>query len=328
MAATLHFELPDQQLHDAFGVLNRILHSSVPGTGYRLRMANRLWGQVGYEFVPDFLDMTREHYGAELAPVDFGGQPVEACRLINTWIEKQTEGKIQDIVSPRNIHPLTRLILTNAIYFHGDWSGPFKESATKVEPFHTEAGQDVDVPLMYQRAHFGYCHVDDVQVLQLPYGINGRLSMVVLLPDRVDGLAALEERLVAGSLGAWLPEGRRWDVEVYLPRFELKTQYDQLIRVFRSMGMVSVFDRNAADLSGITRREPLWLDAVAHKAFVRVDERGTEAAAATAIAAIGGIEEDPPEPAVFRADHPFVFLIHDDRSGAVLFLGRVVNPLH
>lgn len=179
------------------------------------------------------------------------------------------------------------------------------------------------MPMMYQRADFKHCHVDDVQVLRLPYGINGRLSMVVLLPDRVDGLSALEDRLVAGTLGTWLSERPFQDVHVHFPRFELKTEYRELITVLRSMGMVAVFDGNAADLSGITRSERLWLDAVAHKAFVRVSERGTEAAAATAEGAMGG---DPPKPAVFCADHPFVFLIHDDRSGAILFLGRLANP--
>lgn len=135
LAATLHFELPDQQLHDAFGVMNRVLNSSVSGTGYRLRMANRLWGQVGYEFVPDFLGVTREHYGAELASVDFAEQPVETCRSINTWIEKQTEGKIQDLVSPTAIRSLTRLVLTNAVYFHGDWTAPLKSRQLRSNRF-------------------------------------------------------------------------------------------------------------------------------------------------------------------------------------------------
>jgi serpin B len=326
LATALGIDLSDQPLYEAVQVVNRILNSNAAGTGYRLRMANRLWGQRGNEFAPDFLALTRAKYDAELTTVDFQRQPVEAADAINAWVERMTEGKLRNVISPQAFHGLTRLVLTNAIYFYGDWTLPFSESETQVKPFHVARGQNSSVPLMYRRGGFAWQRHDGVQILRLPYGINGRLSMIVVLPDDVYGLAAFEEQFTARSLALWLDDGEGRDVHVYLPRFRMKSEY-MLKETLRELGVSAAFDQFAADLSRISPHERLFLDAAMHQAVVEVNERGTEAAAVTALSASASApEQEPPEPVVFRADHPFLFLIHDDWSGAILFLGRVADP--
>jgi serpin B len=322
MVQVLHFTFPQEKLHPAFGDLRRCWDIKGKERGYRLSVANRLWGQAGFHFLPGFLDLTRKHYGAELAQVDFARQTEQARQRINAWVEEQTQGKIRDLIPAGVLDATTRLVLTNAIYFKGDWAEPFRKEKTQVAPFHISASQQAEVPLMYQQDDFRYWAGDGLKVLELLYG-KGDLAMLVLLPDAIDGLSALETKLTTDNVSRWQSGLRKREVRVNLPRFRLESQF-QLSYVLKTMGMTRVFTPGEADLSGMSSEEELFVSAVIHKAFVDVNEEGTEAAAATGIAV--GAAAAIVEPPVFRADHPFVFLIRDNQTGGILFLGRLVNP--
>jgi serpin B len=322
MAQVLHFRLPHEKLHPAFGDLRRSWDVKGKERGIHLSVANRLWGQEGFHFQPGFLAATREHYGAELAQVDFARQTEQSRQRINAWVEEQTQRKIQDLIPPGVLDTLSRLVLTNAIYLKGEWSERFRKEATQAAPFHISARQQTEVPLMHRQDDFRYWAGDGLKALELPYG-KGDVAMLVLLPDEVEGLSALEARLTTENLARWQSGLRKQEVRVYLPRFKLTSQF-QLAGTLKAMGMTRAFTPGEADLSGMSSEAELYLSAVIHQAFVDVNEEGTEAAAATGIAvkAVAAIAE----PAEFRADHPFVFLIWDNRTGSILFLGRLVNP--
>ena len=319
MAKALHFDLPQDQIHHSFAALNKTLNPK--DKPYELSVANRLWGQQGYGFLPAFLQTTRDHYGAELAQVDFL-QAAEAARQeINGWVADQTNDKIRDLIPQGVLNEMTRLVLTNATYFLGTWEHQFNKDATHDAPFKVTAEVKVDVPMMYQKAQFRYAEVDEVLTLELPYK-GDDLSMIVLLPKAVGGLAALEDKLVAENLKKWTSGLRRQKVNVHLPKFKMTSEF-QLNAVLSSMGMATAFQPVAADFSGISTEEELFISAVIHKAFVDVNEEGTEAAAATGIAfGTTSLERIP----TFRADHPFIFLIRDNRTDSILFMGRFMNP--
>jgi serpin B len=327
MAKTLHFQMPKDQLHDRMRALQAYWTTSDKKRGIRLNLANRLWGPESYEFLPAFLQVTRDKYGAELARLDFA-QPDRASQTINQWVEEQTENKITDLISSDALSSVTRLVLTNAVYFHGIWSDPFKKDRTKDEDFHLTATDKIKVPMMHRWDEFRYGLVDGLQILEMPYG-DGSLSMVVLLPKEIDGLADLEAKLTLQSLQRWTASVKHEDeVKVYLPRFKTTSQF-QMADTLKAMGMELAFDADAADFSDMTGGRDLFISAVIHKAFVDVNEEGTEAAAATGVimTTTAAIVQEPKEPPVFRADHPFVFIIRDNRNGGIIFLGRITNPL-
>jgi serpin B len=325
MNRTLHFQMPNDQLHAEMRALQAFWRTS-DRKGIRLNLANRLWGQQRYEFLPEFLRVTRDSYGAELGRLNFANSD-EARQTINTWIEEQTQGKITDLIPAGTISTDTRLVLTNAVYFHGIWAAPFDKQRTQDEDFYLTAADKIKVPLMHRWDEFRYAAVDDLQVLELPYG-DGSLAMVVLLPKKVDGLADLEAKLTVKNLQRWMASVQHEDeVKVYLPKFKTTSQFE-MSRTLRAMGMPSAFDANAADFSGMTGGRDLFISAVIHKAFVDVNEEGTEAAAATGvIMETTSAPLQPQEPRVFRADHPFVFMIRDKGNAAILFMGRMTNPL-
>lgn len=323
MAKILHFTFPQEAIHSTFTSLHQALNSSGGKRGYRLHEANRLWGQQGVGFLPAFLGRARDHYGAELGQVDFIGQREQARQTINSWIAKQTEDKILDLIHEGSLDQTTRLVLTNAVYFKGVWTEPFDVKVTKDVAFHVTSRQENQVPLMFRKGVYRYTAGEGLKILELTYG-KGDLSMLVLLPDAIQGLADLEAKLTPDNLNRWLMEMQRHEVEVYLPRFKLDAQFD-LGDLFKSMGMALAFTPSQADFSGMDGKRDLFISAVIQKAFVDINEEGTEAAAAT------GIEEKKEatsidSPVVFRIDHPFVFLIRDNEVGSILFLGRVVNP--
>jgi serpin B len=321
MAAALHLELAGESLQDGYAALGKLLNRD--NADYRLKMANRLWGARNYPFQPPFLATTREKYGAELAQLDFAASE-QARDTINTWVAEQTNDKIQNLIPPGLLNELTRLVLTNAIYFKGSWDEQFRKNQTRDEPFHLAKGTPINVPTLHQSHDFGYFETDAVQVLQLPYAGND-LSMVVVLPKQVDGLAAVEAKLSAADLGKWVTATEYRKVRVSLPKFKLTSEF-QLGETLQALGMELAFS-DAADLSGISSAEGLKISDVIHKAYVDVNEEGTEAAAATAVGIVAlsaPLEKD--QPVVFQADHPFLFLIQDDRSGAILFLGRMADP--
>lgn len=324
MARALHFDLPPDRLHPAYRELTgRVLPAAAPGQTppYILTIANRLWGQEGYDFLPDYLRLTREQYGTELAVLDF--RKSEAARgEINKWIEERTERKIADLIPPGAIDDMTRLVLTNAIYFKGDWAKPFEKRATEQADFHVAPEKTVKVPMMFRNDRLAYADLGHSQLLMLPYS-GDAVSMWVLLPKPGSGLAALEEQLTEENVAQWMNQARHQEVRVYLPRFRLTEQFE-LNGVLKALGMVDAFVPDRADFSGMNGRRDLSINAVVHKAFVDVNEEGTEAAAATGV--IVGVTSAPAEPLVFRADRPFVFVIRDSATGSLLFVGRVVNP--
>jgi serine protease inhibitor len=325
MAKVLHFPGARDKLHEEFAALHRSLNPAPGSRAYRLSIANRLWGQAAYHFLPDFLALTRESYEAELAEVDFRRDPEGARQKINSWVAERTEGRIKDLIPEGVLDPLSRLVLTNAIYFKGDWSRPFAKSATHEEPFHVSSDKTTRVPLMHKQDEFRFRAGDGLKVLELPYG-KGELSSYVLLPDQIDGLPAIEAKLSLQNLDRWIGELHRQKVIVYLPKFQVTSQFS-MRDVLQAMGMTLAFDQERADFTGISTQEPLYISAVIHKAFVDVNEEGTEAAAATGVVvAARAAAILPQQPAVFRADHPFLFLIRDNKSGSILFVGRVQNP--
>ncbi len=313
-----------EQFHSVFGGIVKDLNTRGEKGNYELSVANALWGQKGYGFLTDFLELIEASYNGKLNEVDFVAATETARKEINSWVEKETEGKIKDLIRKGVIDKLTRLVLTNAIYFKGNWARQFKEEDTKEADFTLLNGDKVNNPMMSQTAEFGYMEAEDFQGLELPY-VDDELSMIILLPKKTDGLIGLEKSFTVENFTQWLRRLRlhKRKVIVSVPKFRMTSEFS-LVDVLKSMGMKDAFS-GRADFSGMTGVRDLCISEVIHKAFVDVNEEGTEAAAATAVvmrATAAGPEELP----VFRADHPFLFLICDKDSGSVLFIGRMMNP--
>jgi len=291
----------------------------------KLVTANALWGQKGYGFLPAFLTLTKENYGAGLHEMDFGGDAEGARKTINKWVEQKTQDKIKDLIPRGGVNAATRLVLTNAIYFKASWKEPFQQRATKDAPFALLDGKKVNVPTMRKTHRFGYMENDTLQALELEYRACD-LTMVILLPRKADGVTALEKQLTQENLNGWLKQLKRGKkVRLELPKFRFSFGA-RMRKLLVSLGMTDAFAAGKANFSGMNGgKEPLWIDAVIHKAFVDVNEKGTEAAAATAVM-MAGAAPRPEEPVPFLCDHPFLFLIRDRVSGSILFMGRVANP--
>jgi len=321
MAQALHFLLDQEQLHSAFAWLEAKLSDVGRKGQVQLKVANALWPQEEYDLLEEFLALTKQYYGVLITAVDYG-DPETARGTINAWVEEKTENKIQELIPPGILDALTSLVLVNAIYFKGNWASQFDQSRTRDAPFWVTPDEPVQVPMMDQEHEFRYGESDGLQILELPYA-GDDLSMVVLLPRKIDGLPELEERLTVENLTRWTKNLRPRGVQVFLPRFEITFPF-RLDDTLKLMGMVDAFGGDS-DFSGMDGTKLLYIGAVLHKAFVAVNEEGTEAAAATAVIMIAKCL--PPPPPVFRADHPFIFLIRENSTGSILFIGRVVNPL-
>jgi serpin B len=288
--------------------------------GYELHVANAMWGAKGASFVPAYLDSLRTNYDAQLNSVDFHN-PNAAAGTINDWVAHKTNGRIKDLISPSALNDLTKLILTNAIYFKGDWSKPFKVKATHDGLWRVGTTAAATAALMRQVSPFDYLKDDGLSALQMPY-VGGDLAMLVLLPDDPNGLGDLEKSLDSKRLDDIVSRlHHEHQVVVVFPKFKLETKYD-LAGTLGQMGMPTAFSAQA-DLSGIDGKRDLCITGVIHKAFVQVDETGTEAAAATGIMVGAAMVRQRPE---FIADHPFLFLIRDVKTGMILFIGRVERP--
>jgi serpin B len=322
MAKTLHFALNTDKLHPTFHSLIDELNGAGKKCGYQLSVANALWGQKGYSFLPDFLKLTKNNYGAGLQEVDFVADTEGARKTINSWIEKETKDKIKDLLQPGVLDSMTRLVLTNAIYFKGGWDRQFKKDLTRKEGFHISTDKKVEAMMMHDDGKFKYLDGGTFHALELPYK-GKELSMIVLLPKKIDGLVEFEKTLTAAKIADWFPKLHEQKVIVSLPKFKMTSEF-MLKDTLSAMGIRQLFDPNGADLSGMDGQRDLYVSAVVHKAYVDVNEEGTEAAAATGVV-VRTLSSRPPPPE-FRADHPFVFLIRDNHSGSVLFLGRVANP--
>jgi len=313
------------RLHQTFAKVNRDVKDAGSKDGSELLVANALWIQTGLATLPAFLATVKNDYGAGLTPLDFRSTPEKARTTINTWVEQQTRDRIVDLIAEGAITPDTRVVLTNAIYFKGKWKYAFPEAATRNDTFTVSTGKAIaDVPLMSQERRFRYLDRDSFQALELPYD-GDRQSMIVFLPKRADDLAEFERTLTPARLADWLAAMTMRDVYVTLPRFKIAAEF-QLKDALSNLGMPLAFSRGKADFSGIAKGAPLWLSAVIHKAYVDVNEKGTEAAAATGAIIHLTSRHVRPEPAVFRADHPFFFVIRDNGTGSLLFAGRLVNP--
>jgi serine protease inhibitor len=325
MAQTLHFNLPPDKLHPAFAALESNLNAVQKKGQVKLAVANSLWPQADYEFLPDYLDLCQKYYGTSITPVDYKGHTETARKTINDWVEARTNRKIVELLKPGVLDSSTRLVLVNAIYFKGKWASQFETNRTENQPFHMSSDKTIDAPLMRQTHDFGYAEFSGLQVLELPY-VGDDLSMIVLLPREVDGLGNLEARLTAENLTAWTAKLESQEVQVFLPKFKSISEF-KLAGTLATLGMTDAFIYGQADFSGMNGRKDLFIGDVIHKAFVEVNEEGTEAAAATAVVMMAGAAPLNPRPIpVFRADHPFLFLIRDNHSGSILFLGRVMDP--
>ncbi len=325
MADVMHFTLPQDRLHPAFNALDLSLNSrggSGEGEedgGFQLNIANALWGQKGYEFLSEFLDTLAVNYGAGLRLLDFGADPEKARQIINEWVSDQTEEKIKDLLPEGILNASVRLVLTNAIYFNAEWRLPFEESQTSDGAFYLLDGSQVTVPLMMQTASFRYAEGEGYQVIELPY-IGGELAMDIFLPSE-GTFEDFEGALTAERVKEILENLKPTSILLTMPRFEYESDFS-LREVLIEMGMPSAFG-NGVDFSGMDGTKNLAIEDVVHKAFVSIDEAGTEAAAATAVIMV---ESEMISTAEMTVDHPFLFLIRDLQTDTILFLGRVVNP--
>ncbi|MCJ7776782.1 MAG: serpin family protein [Sedimentisphaerales bacterium] len=324
MAKILNFPIDKGKFHSVFGTIVKDLNERGAKGGYELTVANALWGQKGFSFLKDFLELVKTNYDGQLNEVDFVEATESARKTINTWVEKKTNEKIKELIKPGVLDAMTRLVLTNAIYFKGNWATQFKEERTKNAPFTLPNGDKVEVPMMNQTEQFPYMETEDFQALELPY-VDNELSMVIFLPKKNDGLNKFEQTLTLESLSYWLGvlQNRR-EVIVSIPKFKMTSEFS-LASVLNSMGMTDAFEANAADFSGMTGNKDLFISAVIHKAYVDVNEQGTEAAAATGVT-MRLTSVGPSQTPLFQADHPFLFLIRDNKTGSILFIGRVMNP--
>ena len=327
MADTLRFALPNTQLHPAFNWLDIELGKRGEGAkgkdseGFRLNIVNAIWGQENYEFLTQFLDVLAENYGAGLRSLDFIEAPEQSRITINEWVSDQTEGKIEDLIPQGLIHSLTRLVLTNAIYFNAAWQYPFEEEMTKDGAFYLLDGSEVTVPTMRQTENFGYAEAEGWQAVELPY--DGReLSMVIFLP-RTDNFKSFEASLDYQRVDSLIKVFEYRRVNLTMPKFEFESEF-RLSDALSTMGMPVAFSASA-DFSGMTGNRELFIQEVIHKAFVSVDEAGTEAAAATAV--IMPASMPPGEPIEVTVDRPFIFLIRDIETNSILFVGRVLDPI-
>ncbi len=321
MEKTMHFTLPQGKLHAAFSDLQDKLKRVQESGQVQLLVANSLWPHAEYTFREAFLDLVRKNYDTEITAVDYGKQTETARKTINRWVEDNTREKITDLIKPGVLDALTRLVLVNAIYFKGDWASQFNRKNTRDMLFKLSPDNTAKVPMMYQKGRFGYWADEEMQVLEVPYA-GELLSMIVFLPTKVDGLSRIEKKLDVERLRHWTGRLREQEVDIWLPKFKLTCDF-RLDRVLRALGMVDAFTNNA-DFSGMDGTESLYISAVLHKAFVDVNEEGTEAAAATAVAM--QLTCAPMESRQFRADHPFVFLIRENRTDSILFIGRMADP--
>lgn len=326
LSKTFHFDSVED-VHSRFQSLNAEV--SKRGASHTLKLANRLYGEKTYNFLPEFLTSTQKMYGADLAPVDFQHASEDARKEINQWVKGQTEGKIPELLAVGVVDSMTKLVLVNAIYFKGMWEEKFMKQDTTDAPFRLNKKNTKSVKMMYQKKKFFFGYISDLKckVLEMPYQ-GGELSMVILLPEDIEdestGLKKIEEQITLEKLREWTKRENleNIDVHVKLPRFKIEESYILNSNLGR-LGLQDLFNSSKADLSGMSGSRDLFISKIVHKAFVEVNEEGTEAAAATAGIATFCMLLPEEE---FTAGHPFIFFIRHNPTANVLFLGRVCSP--
>jgi len=326
MADALSFSLPQDRLHAGFNALDLALseqpdlRESQAGDAFQLNIANAMWGEQTYEFLPEFLDTLAENYGAGLRLVDFVRNYEQARETINAWVSDQTEERIPELLPEGVLDMYTRRVLPDAIYFKASWLFPFDRELTADSAFHLLDGSDAQTPMMHRDERSGYGEANGVEVVPLRYEGFGYAMYAILPPE--GGFEAFEASLDADKIDAIVDSVGDAFVDLTMPKFEFDSSFD-LPGALKELGMQSAFDPLAANLSGIDGSEELYISAVVHKAFVAVDEEGTEAAAATGV--VTSVTSSPPHVEV-ALDRPFLFLIRHQDTGTILFLGRVLDP--
>jgi serpin B len=344
MARVLHFPEDETALHSSFEAFRRDLEKLTSKTaemaedakrfgGPRepiiLRVANGLFGQTGYDFRDSFLQLAKDRYGAGLEMLDFATDRRRSAKHINHWVEERTNGRIKDIL-PRELDARERLVLVNAIYLKAPWASEFPVKDTKPEPFHIRGGAPADVPTMREQRRYGYAKLDDFAAVSIPY-VGDDLHFLILVPDDVKGLAALEAKLKPEIL-AKCASLKMAEVDLHLPRFKIEPPALDIRNTLETLGMKSAFNEptGSANFDRLARRrvdDYLYISAILHKTFIAIDERGTEAAAATAVRMLAfAAPQEPPKPIEVKVDRPFFFAIQHRSSGACLFMGRVADP--
>jgi serpin B len=325
----------DSKAHDAFGAIvgqwqswaNKTVPAGPeePKHPFLLRVANRLFGQQGRPFVPAYLSLLTDNYGAPLEQIDFKAAPEPGRTRINQWVEDHTERRIKDLLPAGTVTADTRLVLVNALYFKADWQGKFEKFQTRDEDFATTPQAHAKVAMMSRTDTYRYAETADAQVLEMPYW-GAPVAMTIVLPRAKDGLAGLEASLSPAVLDGWIGKLAPADVHVKLPRFKVESEL-RLSKVLEALGMHDAMDAKKADFSGMDGTKELFVGEVVQKTFCAVDEYGTEAAAATAVVAVAGAAApDGQKAKEFLADHPFLFLIRDTKTGSLLFVGRFAKP--
>ena len=324
MEKALRFTGGKELTHRAFSELGERMAEIQKEGNVELSVANSIWPQSGYPFLPEYLSLLEINYGVEITPLDYARAPEPSRKKINGWVEDKTKEKIKDLIPQGSIDPLTRMVLVNAIYFKGNWADQFDPEATKTAPFTLSSGESVEVPFMARTGKYGYAGFPGFQMVELPYA--GRdLSMLVLLPDAGTPLSSIEEKMNIENFETWKKFLSEEKVVLFLPRFRITWGSFSLVKALQSLGMVDAFSSSCADFSGMDGRPDwLYITDVLHKAFVDVNEEGTEAAAATAV--VVGARSVAAPPVVFRADRPFLFIIQEKSTGSILFMGRVSDP--
>ena len=322
MARVLHFTT---QPHSSFLKLQSKF-DTIQDRGYiKLSIANSLWVQKEYHFLDSFLELNKKYYSAGLNFVDFALETEKARKTINTWVENKTQQKIKELIKPNMLNISTRLVLCNAIYFKGNWLNSFDKKRTMDADFYTSSNTTIKVPMMSQNSKFRFKNFGSFSAIELPYK-GDDLSMVVFLPKKINGLARFERRLTNSNVKNWISRlyySHKSKIQVNLPKFKTTSEFE-LSDTLGSMGMKSAFS-SSADFSGMNGKKDLFIGEVIHKAFVDVNEEGTEAAAATAVTMLlKGFSRK--KQLIFQADHPFVFMIRENKTGTVLFVGRIANP--
>ena len=323
MAQALRFTLPQDRLHPAFNALLLDLDrraEEADDEAFQMSIANSIWGQRDYAFLQEYLDVLARNYGAGMRLADFMNAPEEARVAINDWVSEETEERIQDLIPEGVIDTLTRLVLANAIYFKASWSEQFEEGDTRPQDFHLLDGSVVSVPMMHQSATFRYGESQGVQAVELPY-VGDQVAMLILMPQS-GGFENFESSLTPEVLQSLIASMEPRQLALGMPKYEIRSSFG-LVPALADLGMSTAFG-SEADFSGIDGTRDLYISDVVHQAFVAVDEAGTEAAAATAV--IIGVTSMPLAPFELTLDRPFVFLLRDVQTGAILFAGRLVNP--
>lgn len=320
--AVFHFPQDDTLRRESFlRIYNQI---NKKDKKYQLRTANALWAQKDYPFLEDYFNLIGKYYGGKVTNLDFINETEKSRITINNWVEEQTNNRIKNLIPPGILNEMTRLVLTNAIYFKGKWVKQFEEKNTTEQDFRMSPANTVKVKMMSltgERARFNYGETDKLQILELLYE-GEELSMLVLLP-KDDDLAALEESLNPQNISNWKSGLQKERVDVYLPKFKFETKYF-MAEDLKEMGMPTAFS-GVADFSGMTGKKDLFISEVIHQAFVEVNEEGTEAAAATAVVMVQSVLMEKPK--IFNANRPFIFVIQEKETGNILFIGRVNNPM-